>query len=164
MNTKRALMGLILPAIIGASAAFAQQPTMDKLKWERVIPTPYGSSTGKMQLVEAANKTISGTVVIPGTYNGNPVEVKNFNHCTSITSIVILDGAISISGNSLNGCTSLTSVTIPASVNTFLGSTDLGDLHTKFKAGGAGTYTRARGSKTWTKQGGAVCPTCGKPL
>jgi len=161
-------MGLILPAIIGASAAFAQQPTLDKLKWGSVtnVGASYGSSTGKMQLVEAANKTISGTVVIPGTYNGNPVEVKNFNGCANITSIVILDGAISISGNSLSGCTGLTSVTIPASVNVFNGFAqgDLGDLDAKWKTGRSGTYTRARGGKTWTKQGAAVCPTCGKPL
>jgi len=62
--TKRELMGLVLPAIIGASVAFAQQPTLDKLKF-------VGTTA------QAANKQISGAVVIPDTYNGKPVEGIN---------------------------------------------------------------------------------------
>jgi len=151
---KKVLMSLILLAIIGTSAVFAQQPTLDKLKWGNVLSVnaTYGSSTGKMQLVEAADKSISGTVVIPGTYNGNPVEAKNFANCANITSFVMLDGAISISNSAFNGCTGLTSFTIPASVNIFGTSGFPGDLPAKYKAGGAGTYTRQAGSNTWTKQ------------
>jgi len=167
---------------VGTGAVFAQQPTMDKLKWGSVLSVgvnnTYGSSTGKMQLVEAAYKSISGTVVIPGTYNGNPVEAKNFIDCANITSVIILDDAISISTDAFRGCIGLTSVTIPASVNVIGGNaflnnskltnvTLLGNTYTRFDgnafpgdlvkvfksaAGGAGTYTRYAGSDNWTKQ------------
>jgi hypothetical protein len=151
---KRALMSLVLLVLIGTRAVFAQQPTLDKLKWGNVLSVGanYGSSTGKMQLVEAANKSISGTVVIPGTYNGNPVEAKNFANCANITSFIMLDGAVSISNGAFTGCTGLTSFTIPASVNVFGTSGFPGDLPAKYKAGGAGTYTREAGGNTWTKQ------------
>jgi len=160
-----------------------QQPAPDNLKWGDLlnVSRPYGSSTGKMQLVEAAHKSISGAVVIPGTYNGNPVEAKNFVDCIQITSVTMLDGAISISSDAFRGCTNLTSVTIPASVNViginaFLNCNKLtsvtlrgnkytsnyniefhddafpGNLAKVFKAGGAGTYTRQAGSNTWTKR------------
>jgi len=177
---KRVLMRLVLLAIIGTSAAFAQQPTLDKLKWGTVLTVNVASygGNGKMQLVEAANKSISGAVVIPGTYNGNPVEAKNFIDCAGITSVVILDDAISISTDAFRGCTNLTSVTVPASVNVIGGNAFLncgkltsvalmantyrrfddnafpGDLAKVFKSadGGAGTYTRQAGSNTWRKQ------------
>jgi hypothetical protein len=169
---KRVLMSLVLLAIIGTSAVFAQTPTLDKLKFAIV--------SNNRQYAEPANKSISGAVVIPGTYNSMPVQVANFYDCTQITSVTILDGATHISDSvgTFRRCSSLTSVTLPASVTnigsnafmdcdkltsvTFLGNTIAtignnvfpGDLSAKYKAGGAGTYTRPAGSNTWTKQGG----------
>jgi len=181
-------MGLILPAIIGASAAFAQQPTMDKLQF---------ASGSKGYTAMSANKQISGAVVIPDTYNGKPVTgVATFTSIPTITSAVFPNSLTEIGGNTFLGCTGIKSITIPASVTkigmgAFGGCTNLtsvtfqggnasvylnnanynlsassfpGDLSAKYQAGGAGTYTRSAGSNTWTKQGAAVCPTCGRPL
>jgi hypothetical protein len=172
------LMSLVLLAIVGTSAVFAQQPTLDKLNF-----VAGGSGATAYYRVEPQNKAISGAVVIPGTYNGKSTWVANFTNCTQITSVTLLDGAISILSGSFDvgafqGCTGLTSVTLPASMTsigansfrdcdnltsvTFLGNTIAnfsnygipGDLVTKYRAGGAGTYTRPAGSNTWTKQGG----------
>jgi len=181
--TKRALMGLILPAIIGASAAFAQQPTMNKLMFSSAT-----TAKGPVAFVKPANKQISGAMVIPGNYNGVPTIPTGFHDNTQITSVTILEGADSIDTNAFYRCGGLTSITIPASVNpighrafiecknltsvTFQGANTTigpqkfdGDLDSKYKAGGAGTYTRSAGNNTWTKQGGVeLCPTCGQPL
>jgi len=59
-------MSLVVLAIIGTSVVFAQQPTLDKLKFT-------GKAGGLSHLVETANQQISGAVVIPDTYNGKPV-------------------------------------------------------------------------------------------
>jgi hypothetical protein len=178
---KRVLMSLVLLAIIGTSAVFAQEPTMDKLKWiDSYSVSATESSTRKRDRFQAAYKSISGELVIPGTYNGNPTEAKNFIDCANITSVILLDGAAAIATSAFNGCTSLTSITIPASMNiidgpsfnkcdkltsvTFKGNVVSirfgnnafpGDLATLFKsaAGGAGTYTRVAGSNNWTKGG-----------
>jgi len=172
---KRVLMSLVVLAIVGTSAVFAQQPTLDKLSFQF-------QGGGGQYFVREANKNISGEVVIPSTYNGKPSDTipsTGFDDCTAITSVIILDG-VKVIGGSFRRCTSLKSVIIPASVGrierlVFDGCTNLtsitfggsnislqgaganslpGDLDAKYKAGGAGTYTREAGGKTWTKQGG----------
>ena len=163
-------MSLVLLAIIGTNAVFAQEPTMDKL-----APVNAGSD------IKAANTSISGVVVIPYTYNSWTFKIianRGFQDCTGITSVIIPEGMTTI-GISAFQNTGLTSVTIPASVNnlgrdafkdcskltsvTFQGvirsntidsNTFPGDLRAKYVAGGEGTYTRQAGSDTWTKQGG----------
>ena len=185
MNTNKILMGLILPAIIGASAAFAQQPTMDKLK--------FSINNGRYAYAMAADNNTSGAVVIPATYNGLPVtKVALFAGRKGITSVTLPNSLTEIDQNAFVGCTGIKSITIPASVTkigsafdtctnltsvTFEGSAATlssynarakafpGDLDTKYQAGGAGTYTRSAGSNTWTKQGDTkICPCCGRPL
>ena len=168
---KKTLMSIVLLALIGTSAVFAQAPTLDKLKLT--------VSSNKYR-AEKLNNDISGPVVIPGTYNGLPVtEVSNFTN-TAITSVIILEGVTRLN-DSFTDCKELTSVTIPASV-TFIGSwtfrncpkltsvtfagsdtafsansgsnAGAGDLGVAYKAGGAGTYTRPAGGNNWTKVGG----------
>ena len=173
---KKTLMSIVLLAIIGTSAVFAQQPTLDKLKFD---------ASGQGYLAKATDKQISGAVVIPDTYNGKPVvSVNYFNDCSGITSVIIPNSVTNIGASAFRNCTGLTSVTIPASVidiaiNAFNGCTNLTsvtfqasnikmnaaanginasfpiDLGNKYQAGGAGTYTRSAGSNTWTKQGGS---------
>jgi len=171
---KKVLMGLVLLAVIGASAVFAQQPTLDKLTFTK--PT----SDGAVYEAQAANKNISGAVVIPDTYDGKPViNIGNFANCPGITSVIIPNSVRSIEPNAFRTCTGITSVTIPASVTkvwsgafaecakltsvTFQGSNaevysgafDGGaNMGNTYKAGGAGTYTRPAGGNNWTKQGG----------
>jgi len=167
---KRVLMSLVVLAIVGIGAVFAQQPTLDKLKFTGV----------NTYTVSPAFKSISGAVVIPSTYNDKPSTIiSGFDDCTQITSVTILEGVTTIGNYAFRG-SGLTSVTIPASINsigdrvfqdcnnltsvTFNGNTVRtisstafpGNLITLFKsgAGGAGTYTRQAGSDTWTKQGG----------
>jgi len=167
---KRVLMSLVVLAIIGTSAVFAQQPTLDKLQFNN-----FANTTGYTAL--AANNTISGAVVIPEKNNGKPVtQVSGFKDCTGITSVTFPNSVTQLKAQAFNGCTGLTSITIPASVTsidtqafdrctnltsvTFQSSSVtfsirdsfLGDLVDKYKAGGAGTYTRS--GNTWTKQGG----------
>jgi hypothetical protein len=170
---KKLLMGLVLLAIIGTSAVFAQQPTLDKLTF-----APNGNPAVSYE-ARAANQQISGAVVIPDTYNDKPVvSARNFN-IAGITSVTFPNSLITIESNAFLSATGLTSVTIPANVATINGAfrnctnltsvtfggsnTNLtgsgfrsfpGDLDAKYNAGGAGTYTRSAGSDTWTKQGG----------
>jgi len=187
---KKVLMSIVLLAIIGTSAVFAQAPTLDKL--DLVV-------SGAGYEARAANKDINGAVVIPGSHNGKPViRVQSgsfardgFRNVLNITSVTILEGVSTIGQSAFGGCKALTSVTIPASMTsienyaftidntnaltsvTFNGSDTKfgrapfpGDLDIVYKANGAGTYTRPSvSSNNWTKVGGAaVCPTCGQPL
>jgi len=197
---KRALVSIVLLAFVTAGAVFGQSPTLDKLTF---------SSSGSGYEARPANKTISGAVVIPDTYNNKyVVSVGNFTDCQSITSVTIPNSVTSITLSTFrgcvnlasvnipnnvtsipnltfNGCTRLTSITIPASVTSigqdvFNGCTNLNsvtfqggntviisngiqnvfpggrDLPDKYKAGGAGTYTRQQGGTVWTKQAVAV--------
>ena len=66
----------------------------------------------------------SSTVIIPATYNGNPVIGilgYAFLNCTSLTSVTIPEGVTKIGDWAFKGCTGLASVTIPSSV-TSIGS------------------------------------------
>jgi hypothetical protein len=75
---------------------------------------------------------------------------------TSLTSVTIPASVTSIRPYAFSGCTSLTSVTfqgrIASSVFDDFNPAFPGDLVTKYLAGGIGTYTREKGSNTWTKQ------------
>jgi hypothetical protein len=198
----KVLVSLVLLAFVTVSAAFAQQATLDKLSF---------ASSGSGYQARPANKTISGAVVIPDTYNNKyVVSVGNFTDCQGITSVTIPNSVTSITLSTFRGCVSLTSVnipnnvtsipnltfsgcsrltsiTIPASVtsigqNVFDGCTNLNsvtfqgsntviisngiqnvfpggrDLPDKYKAGGAGTYTRQQGGTVWTKTASAPAP------
>jgi hypothetical protein len=161
---KKTLMSLVLLAIIGTSAVFAQAPTLDKLKMTKLTVSNFSGYNA-----EPLNKDISGEVVFPATYEGLPVAIGNFSIARQITSVIIPAGVKWYSWG-LNPCPELTSVTFGGSDFTPTNNSALpntifpGDLSTKYKAGGAGTYTRPAGSNTWTKLGAGVCPTCGQPL
>jgi len=107
-----------------------------------------------------ANDRISGAVVIPAAYNGKKVfAVMNFMDCRSITSVTIPVSVTDIYARAFQNCANLTSVTFQgtATNNIYASGADAsfpGDLAAKYKAGGAGTYTRSAGGTVWTKQGG----------
>jgi hypothetical protein len=146
---KRVFMSLVVLAIVGTSAVFAQQPTLDKLKITNSAPL------GGLR-ADPVNDQISGAVVIPDTYNGNPVIAVGVFRNTGITSIVIPASVIHAVPGTFTNCTNLTSVTFQGTTPNFgnYASDFPGDLRAKYNAGGAGTYTRPAGSNTWTKQGG----------
>jgi len=145
-------MSLVLLAIIGTSAVFAQQPTLDKLQFA-IIGASGGTDQGKYE-AQPLNNNISGSVVFPTTYNNIPVvRIQGFGNCGEITSVTIPAGVVS-NGNSFINCAKLTSVTFQGSDWKNLSGSPAfpGDLDAKYKAGGAGTYTRS--GNTWTKEGG----------
>jgi hypothetical protein len=150
---KKLLMSLALLAIIGTSAVFAQQPTLDKLKITKL------SGSYNSYQAEPLNKDISGAVVIPATYEGLPVVIGSFAVADKITSVTIPAGVKWYSWG-FNPCPALISVTFGGSDFTAINGSALGnsifpgDLVAKYRAGGEGTYTRQAGSNTWTKQGG----------
>ena len=174
---KKVMLCIILFIVIGTSAVIAQeQPTLDKLRF-----TALNNGTG--WAVRAANNSISGDVIIPATYEGvNVVSASSnsgFNGNTRITSVIFPNTFITLGTNLFRDCTGLTSVIIPASIvtmnaNVFNGCTNLtrvtfygtpgsnintgafpGDLVTKWRAGGAGIYTRTAGNTVWTRIGDA---------
>ena len=120
---------------------------------------------------------LSGALVIPATHNRLPVTsialgaFGGNNHLTSVT----IPNSVTHIGAAAFRSNQLTNVTIPNSVthirefafdnnplisvtfesaNTSITSSNAfpGDLVTRFRAEGAGTYTRALGSYTWARQ------------
>jgi len=176
---KKTLMSIVLLAIIGTSAVFAQAPTLDKIFF---VDYKVSNDRDSYDARASNDKTKrNGVIVIPDTYNGKPVvAVGNFSSAPDITGFILPNSLIVIRSSAFANDTGLTSITIPASVTTIVGNafggcTNLtsvtfqgsgialdnkvfrvfpGDLDTKYKAGGAGTYTRPAGGEVWTKQGG----------
>jgi hypothetical protein len=102
--------------------------------------------------------TSEANLVIPDTYNNLPVTKINslaFDKCASIPSVTIPASVTLIDAAAFVSCVSLKSITF-GGANTRFDSSVFdkggGDLAQKYKAGGAGTYTRASGGTTWTKQ------------
>jgi len=152
---KRVLMSLVVLAIIGTSAIFAQQPTLDKLTFILNADKQSYRATAK-------DSNISGEVVIPATYNNLPVTgIDLFSGCREMTSITLPASVVEISSQKFSPSSKLTSVTFLGSNTKVASNVILGtDLDIAYKANGAGTYTRQAGGKNWRK-GGTVCPTCG---
>jgi len=185
----KVLLSLVLLAIAGAGLVFAQvpTPTLNKLRF-----TTLDAGDIERREVRAANNSISEKVVIPTHHNNRPVTNiagNAFQNITRITDVSIPQTVSLIGANAFRGCTGLESVHIgigPGTwieANAFAGCTNLtwvtiggwvdienanafpGDLRAKYQAGGAGTYTRLRGSNTWTKEyNAATCPHCGYPF
>jgi len=162
----KALVSLLLLTFVTAGAAFAprvfaQSPTLDKLTF-----TAKSASGKNYNEVKAVNTSISGAVVIPGTYNNIPVTnipQNAFYNCSNITSVTIPASATSVGTSAFRSCTNLTSVTFGGSSTTIQNESGAytsfpGDLAVAYKANGAGTYTRPTGGTNWTKQGSASAP------
>jgi len=69
--------------------------------------------------VISCEKTATGDLVIPATYNGRKITtIYNwaFKDCTGLTGVTIPEGITTICESAFSGCTGLTSVTIPDSV------------------------------------------------
>ena len=94
-------------------------------------------------------------VVIPSMHLGLPVtEIaeSGFSSYGNMTSVTIPNSVTSIGYSAFYECTGLTSVTFESTgINIDYGSFP-GDLYEKYPAGGIGTYKRAIGGDTWTKQ------------
>jgi len=151
---KKVLMSLILLAIIGTSAVFAQTPTLDKLTFTK---------SNTYVIVNLINRQTGGDVVIPDTYDGLPVQsisasvMSNFRGNPNITSVVIPASINDIGMGTFLNSPNLTRVTFLKAGITISSSPAGfdGDLRAKYMAGGVGTYTRTAGSNTWTRTGDA---------
>jgi len=94
-------------------------------------------------------------VVIPASYNNLPVTTipnSAFNGGSLIQNVTIPESVTTIQTAAFANCSSLNSITF-GRANTNFSATDFpngGDLANKYKAGGAGTYTRS--GTTWTKK------------
>jgi len=174
---KKVVLSLLL-LTIWAGMVFTQA-TLDKLTFA-VKDKGYEAKQG--------NNKISGAVVIPAVFAGDPVTAiayGAFSGNVNVTSVTIPNSVTLINISAFWGCKGLTSITIPASVTTisrsaFSGCTNLlsvtfqgkvatidnsafpGDLVLKHMDGGAGTYTRQAGQNNWTKQGGSSSATLDK--
>jgi len=100
-------------------------------------------------------------ITIPNSITS--IEGAAFAQCTSLTSITIPNSITSIEDMAFAGCTSLTIVTFQGTITLNNFKSDafgiyegyieyIGDLRSKYLAGGIGTYKRASGGLTWTKQ------------
>ena len=176
-------------AIDGNKAARVEQANA-QISGAVVIPAVYNGLPVTTIGSFVNNKNIT-SVVIPNSVTtiGVGTSMSNgFSGCSGLTSITLPNSLTTIWYGAFSN-TNITSITIPASVEkisggifpnsltsvTFQGSsiefnnnsspggTGGGDLQNKFKAGGAGTYTRRANENIWTKQGGGTvtCPTCG---
>lgn len=89
------------------------KPTLEKLSFTL-------SSSGSFYSVSAANKEISGMVVIPNIYNNLPVnETKSegFKACKNITSVIFKDNGVEkLSYWSFGNCDNLQSIILPNSL------------------------------------------------
>ena len=149
------------------------RPADDKTKrtGDIVIPDTYnGKPVTRIYGIATGNPNIT-SVIIPNSVT--LIGANAFYGATGLTSITIPASLTTIDRTAFTGNKNLTSVTFLGS-GTKLEETDKptttmpsfpGDLGAKYKAGGAGTYTRDVDGKVWTKKGGvALCPTCGQPL
>jgi hypothetical protein len=98
------------------------------------------------------------SVIIPDSVTS--IGAWAFRNCGSLASVIIPDSVTSIGDNAFNSCTSLSSVTFQGTINVN-GFSDAvsfpGDLRARFYSanktnGTPGTYTRALGGNTWTRQ------------
>ncbi len=91
------------------SLAKAADATLDLLTFTLI-------DEGKHYSVSAKDKTISGEVVIPATYEGLPVTqlaAEGFRECVNITTVTLPDSIIRIGMASFHGATGLTEINLP---------------------------------------------------
>ena len=94
------------------------------------------NDAGDGYVVDSCSPNASGTLEIPGTYNGEKVVAigrEAFLGCNNLTSVTIPDSVTSIGWYAFSGCTSLTGISIPDTVTSidwfaFSGCTSLRDV------------------------------------
>ena len=98
------------------------------------------------------NSLFTSVTIPPGV---TTIGFGAFDACKFLGSVVIPAGVTRIEARAFSRCDELVSVTFLGviSANNFRSDDSFpGDLRLKYLAGGPGTYTRQRGSNTWTKQ------------
>jgi len=117
------------------------------------------NTDGESYYISSCDKTISGDLVIPSSYNGLPVTYISqgaFQGCNSLTSAIIPNGITNVGPVAFSNCTSLTSVTLPETLTNvgmgaFMGCTNLNNISfngTVEKWNGI-TFQPAMGNLTW---------------
>jgi hypothetical protein len=155
----------------GGGAGTYTRPNDPSTEWTKggsatVAPAAAGTpglafkltSDGKGYIVSSGTLSASSeaNVVIPATYNNLPVtKIDSMAfHGFYISGVTIPESVTSIDALAFYNCHLLKSVTF-GRANTSFSAQEFpdGDLFQKYRAGGAGTYTRPdTNSKTWTKK------------
>jgi len=148
---------------VGNSAYTAQNGVLYNKNKTTLIAYPAGK-TGAFTIPDSVT-TIGGeafhfctsltSITIPNSVTR--IGDKAFQYCSSLTSVTIGNSVTRIDEKVFYDCNSLTSVTFNGTISEsglygFDNFRDFGDLRDKYLAGGIGTYVRASGSDTWTKQ------------
>jgi len=158
-----------------AETAYTVRLNVNDLSSPTNIRTTLNDNAGKYVNIDCSSSTV--TTIPSNLFLGTASPYGT----ATLTGIIIPDSVTSIGGGAFGGCISLTSVTIPNSITSIGGGAfyqcsslasvtfrkagiDIrysfpglnnpasgGYLDTAYKAGGAGTYTRASNG-TWTKQ------------
>ena len=79
------------------------------------------SVDGEYYIITSCNKSITGKLIIPSTYNGLPVTIignNAFENCDGLTSITIPDSVTSIGKKSFTWCKNLTTLNLGSNVTT----------------------------------------------
>jgi len=102
---------------------------------------------------ESTNKGCSTLVAITIPSSVTRIGESAF-YGSALASVTIGNGLTSIGERAFELCGKLTSVKFEGTITSsnFHSSAFPGDLRAKYLAGGIGTYTRPKGSSTWTKQ------------
>jgi len=137
---------LVIPAVYNAANAYDNTPAWNGRPVKGIRNRAFFGGKVTSVTIPDSVTTIQGTA---------------FYGCDGLTSITIPAGVTTIERGVFGYCRNFTSVTfVTASVsigeNAFPQGSD-GDggdnLKTRYKSGGAGTYTRARGGSVWTRVG-----------
>ncbi|GAB6391976.1 MAG: hypothetical protein MdMp014T_1349 [Treponematales bacterium] len=141
------IKGVVLPSTLTSVGNYA----FYKCSSLTSVTIPAGvTSIGYSAFFDCSSLT---SVTIPAGVTS--IEAWAFYGCSSLTSVTIPASVTSIGSSAFSGCTSLTSVTFAenaafsCSSSSFPSGTSL--LYAYLR-GKAGTYTRAAGGTTWTKQ------------
>jgi len=118
----------------------------------------YSSTAGSAGAALIANNTKYVSLDLSGSTFNSIIDMA-FENCANLTSIILPSSLQYIDANFLfRGCTGLTSITFQSTIvveGYIQDEAFLGDLKTKYIAGGAGTYTTTApvsGSSVWTKR------------
>jgi len=118
-----------------------------------VIPATYNNlPVTEIAASAFASNTSINSVIIPNSVT--QIRIMAFQGCSFLQSVTIGSGVIDIGKNAFSNCIRLNSVTF-GGANTRFSDTEFpegGDLMAKYKAGGAGTYTKTTSGTTWTKK------------
>jgi len=165
-NTFEDCTGLSTINVDAANTVYSSQDGVLYNKDKTILTSCPAGKTGVFTIPDSVTSIGSGafygcTRLTGITIPTNVTDIGSFAFygCSRLTGITIPDSVTRIEDYTFCYCTSLTSVTFQGTISNFRSAFGysgydgyIGDLRERYLAGGTGTYTRASGSLTWTKQ------------